>query len=482
MSLLSDAVGPASMVAPGWALLLCCGIATPAQAEQPLLPPPSQADMANRIRDQDATIALLLQRVAALEARQPVLPPATENAKNLATTADGQSRKAISKPPEPGETSISWAGGAPELTVPNGGTFHVRGRLWLDAATTTGSRFAKRNLSGTEVRSARLGADGHIGPHLAYKLELDFADGVATMKDVYLAYFGRIAGTDLEVYAGNKIGDRTIDGSSGDEFVPFFERNMLATAIGPEKGIFGMGVLAKLIGSDWHVGMNAVGDDANNNPGSASDSVSFIARATFMPAVDRLTRVHFGAWGYRENLSGGVAALTKSIYPGTHFNDNLRIVALPIANPRSSSGEGAEFGLVRGSFWSFGEYGQRRIRSVSESRTERSWVISGGFFITGEVPAFSPRTGNWQRLKPRTALFDGGIGAIEVAARYEKTDLGLASVGGSGRDRIIDFNWYLSGNMKIMADWVHWSVTNPTLPFEGSETGESFNIRLASSF
>jgi len=436
------------------------------------------------VASQAAVIEALQQRVSALEAHEqgeeraaPSQPTATPPPSHPAPSSEVAVTGHAAAP-----ITIDWSEGSPNFELANGSSFHVRGRLYLDASTTSGSRFSSRDISGTELSSARLGVDGRYGEHWNYKVELEFADGGTTLKENYVGYAGKLGSNDLKIYAGNKTGDRSIDGASYDDYVPFFQRSMLATSVGPEKGIFGVGVLAQLIGRDWHVGLDLVGDDANGNVGTADDTLTYVGRATWTPGLDRLTRVHIGGWGYYEDISKGNSTIARSIYPGEHFDDDLRITMVPVANARSTTGEGGEVGVMRGSFWTFGEYGRRSISALSGDRTWTSKVAEAGFFLTGEKPNFSSRTGVWTQVAPRRSFFDGGPGAIEIAARYETADLGRSELAGSGSDMTFAVDWFLTRNVRAIADLVHWKVTNPIAPYVGRDTGNTINLRLDTSF
>ena len=422
----------------------------------------------------------LQQRVSTLEAQngRAVTAPSPQVATPTVTTA----------PPAPlakplSAINVDWSQGSPIFRLPNGTSFHVRGRLYVDASSTSGSRFASRNLSGTELSSARLGVDGTIGTHWGYKVEVEFADGRTVLKDNYVAYYGELFRRELLVFVGNKTGDRTIDGATYDDFVPFFQRSMLATSIGPEKGIMGVGMLAKLAGDDWHLGVQIAGDDPNGNAGTASDTISYIGRATWTPKIATATRIHVGAWAYYEDISNrGVTSLVRAVYPGEHFNDNLVITMTPIDSPRSSTGEGGEIGFITGPFWAFGEYGRRHIVALSGDRVWTSSNIQAGVFLTGEPVNFSPAFGSWQALRPLHSIFDGGRGAIELITRYEKADLGRSDIAGSGHELTVGADWYLSRNLRVIADWVHWKVGNPIAPYIGMDSGNTFNLRFDTSF
>jgi len=98
----------------------------------------------------------------------------------------------------------------------------------------------------------------------------------------------------------------------------------------------------------------------------------------------------------------------------------------------------------------------------------KGWYIAGTYVITGEK-----REGG---VRPRHPLFQGGFGAIEVAARYEKlqfsstggssdtpsTSKRAATIDGNGeRAATIGVNWYPNRWVTVRADFVREQLDDP---------------------
>ncbi|KAJ8137619.1 hypothetical protein OY671_009168, partial [Metschnikowia pulcherrima] len=214
---------------------------------------------------------------------------------------------------------------------------------------------------------------------------------------------------------------------------PFQERNEVATGIGPEKGVFGMGSLGKLIGSNWSASFNIVGNDANNYTGTSSNSIAYISRVQWTPSVGQGVFSHIGATGYYEDLSAGARTSNRSAFDTAHFNKSVTIVETPIVGATHTISEQGEAGIVVGPFWAMGEYGRRTIDTLSGvSRKQDAMAVYGGSFSTGEKTNFLGRTGTWLRVQPRPPVTEGGLGAFELRARYETVDLGPSDVAASG--------------------------------------------------
>ena len=125
--------------------------------------------------------------------------------------------------------TFSWTKGAPQFTSSDGQvTFRPRGRVFIDTSSTSGSDFAARNITGTEIRSVRLGFEGSYGI-LGYAVEGDFADNGVAWKSAYATVDHTLFGREAELTIGNRLNDRGIDGSSGTGNTPFQDRNVVGT-------------------------------------------------------------------------------------------------------------------------------------------------------------------------------------------------------------------------------------------------------------
>jgi phosphate-selective porin OprO/OprP len=97
-----------------------------------------------------------------------------------------------------------------------------------------------------------------------------------------------------------------------------------------------------------------------------------------------------------------------------------------------------------------------------------AWYVSGSWAITGDRKAGGLDT-------PRRPLFQGGLGAFEVAARFEVLEFGDGpEAGGStspradvvlgNRDEVVTLgaNWYLNRWIKIQANLIRDTLRDPS--------------------
>lgn len=377
---------------------------------------------------------------------------------------------------------IRWDKGSPEFISPDGDfSFRPKGRLLMDASTTSGSRFDQRNITGTEVRALRLGVEGTMGRRLGYTLEVDFADNNPLVRGAYLVWKDRWQGTDVEITLGNRLSERTIEGSSSSDATPFMERNATASAITPLKGFYGLGVLAKAYGPDWHIAAQVAGEDVNN-PGDGRDSLTYMLRGHWNPVKTKTAAIHLGAWSFYEDFAPSVTSVSRNSYWAGHFNDNLQVALGALPGPRDGVGYGVELGGVRGPGWAFLEAGRRRINTASDHVDVEAIAISAGWVLTGEAPAYTARGGTFSKARLLEPVSKGGAGSWEIAARYQLLDNTDAPVGGKGEEVTLGVNWRLEEWVRVMLNLSHWEVEQRTGPFLGSDSGNSLAGRMQISF
>ena len=460
-------------------------IAAPAQAQEAPAPVPAPetnvATLARLVQEQAAKIAQLEARLAAVEGVAPsaipaaapvatsqtVPPPRTPAPLGQALPSDAhppslEARLARIERAQRDDAHVDWSKGTPEFVSADGKlSFRPRGRILIDAGTTTGSDDPARNLTATQARSLRLGMEGTFGKHLSYLLEGDFADNAVAIKSAYLAWTTGVLGQQAEFALGNRLNDRGLDGSSGTISVPFLERNVVAQAIIPARGFFGLGAAARIYGDRWHVGVQVSGDDINN-PGTASDGLTLAARAHWNPVRTNAWLVHLGLWGFHERLADDNKRPSRSVAVGGFDNDNLRIAPGSFAGATSGDGYGVELGTFHHSLWAYAEAGSRRLENrLGDTTRQTAWAVQGGWFLTGETPPYLTRGGVWSRPKVLHPLTTGGSGAVELAARYEELDYSDNPTGGQGTALTFGINWYLNNFVRLQLNAIDWTLADP---------------------
>ena len=435
-------------------------------------------------------IAALRAQVQALSARLEQLEAQSRTAVPVqAAPAVAGSPAAIAPRPvqtaaataSPTPAPVDWATGLPELRSPDGSfTFKPRIRVTADLSNTFGSDFDGRNLTTTELRGLRLGGQGKIAGGFTYWIEADLADNAVSVANAFVAYNTKIGGRDLEVSAGQRLNDRGVEGGTAEDVVPFLERSLMVSTIGPERGAYGVGVTSKLTGSVWHASLSVTGDAIST--GTANDSVTLMGRTHLSPIKTDAGFLHLGGWAFVEDLTPNASIASRSLVLSSRGNDNLRLSGGTIADPKGSKGLGLELGGVHRSGWLMAEGGKRVVETAARDFDQDAYSLSAGFFITGEKPPLSPRTGTWGRPKVLNPLGTDGYGAVEIVGRYDTADYSDNPTGGEADTWLLGVNWYPTNNTRVSAHWSAWSVDNRTGTFIGDDNGNTATVRVQTAF
>ncbi|WP_029889973.1 OprO/OprP family phosphate-selective porin [Polycyclovorans algicola] len=451
----------------------------------PLLANPSQAALVQLIEQQSAQIEALQQRLSALESGRSDTDGNAEiealydqiESLQLQMAQVGSGGGAGS-----GNGLTSWRRGGPEFRTADGFyRMQLRGRVMFDLSSTGGSNFDERNISGTELRAVRLGAQGQIGA-MRYKVDADFANQAVSVKDAWINWGWRGFGLPMEIFLGNRLKDRSIDGSNTLARNPFMERNAVAQVGAAVNGYYGLGANYKVYGRNWHIGASVAGDQIDNE-GNENDSVTYSVRGHLNPIKTGTGFVHLGSWYYYEELADDVTAINNVPRIGQNFNDNLRVSSSSLADPKRDEGYGFELGGVYRSVWSLAEWTERRIvagigpMGLNERVDRDAWSVSAGWLITGEKPGFSTRSGVWGTTRVLRPVTEGGIGAFEIAARADHYDFTDAPNGADARRTTVGVNWYLNNHARLMLNYVDWETDNKVGAFQGPDSGQSIGMR-----
>ena len=102
-----------------------------------------------------------------------------------------------------------------------------------------------------------------------------------------------------------------------------------------------------------------------------------------------------------------------------------------------------------------------------------------GWVLTGERRAYNRPFGYFGGLTPATEVLDGGLGAIELAARYDRIDLAdVGPDGGTLGATTVGANWYWTERLKFQAN-VIWADTDRGGLEDGNTTIAALRMQFA---
>jgi len=328
--------------------------------------------------------------------------------------------------------------------------------------------------SGAEIRRARLGMEGLMWKHWIWKLELDFADAEVAMKDAYIGY----KDGNWWIKAGQQhipFGFATL---SSSKYMLFTERPFLADGTLQLARHLGVAAFTHGDSKRWtlHGGIFAGPDGEDPDVcltgfDECDEQWSVAARGTFLPWMQddsHLVNIGGAVW-YRDPLDSEVRVRQR---PGIwHVVDDRFVDANFGVN-----GVGRPFGaddilafnaealLVYGPFSLGGEYTRWDVNTEPapsgatppDDASLDGYYVEAAYFLTGESMVFKTSKAQYDKVKPKGIVGKGGIGAWQVAARYDAIDLNDADAGLTGgemRGVAFGLNWYVTENMRMMASF-----------------------------
>ena len=367
--------------------------------------------------------------------------------------------------------------GVEELTI--GGRFMQDYTVWGSIDDDLREAVGEQD-NGTEIRRARLFAKGRIYSNMKFKVNWDFAAGdEICLKDAYLEI------TDLPGIGNARIGHFNeplcLNELTSSKYISFLERaSVNAFAPGRNSGIMLHNAFAdgRMV---WQAGAFRTTDNAGAAAGD--DGVSFGVRIAGLPVGELKSdnKLHVGVSVNKLTPEDNEVRLRQR--PEVHMSE--RFVDTGTLTADGLLRFGVEAGGTFGPLHFAGEYIMANMTGVEEEIEARGEVDRGeiagdgaarggsdasfsgyyaqlGYFLTGETRAY--KSGQWQRTKPKeNFLEDGGLGALELLARYSSLDLNDEDAHVAGRkmdDVTIGLNWYMHGNARWMLNYIVSTVSD----------------------
>ncbi|KRA83338.1 porin [Altererythrobacter sp. Root672] len=414
------------------------------------------ADLQQQIAAMQAEIARLAGKVEELQAREQTRDTAPETAQAAQASAPTTTPAPA---PAPDATRVSWKGG-PEVSAPGGWSFKPRGRLQLDTAVidAPASVDAGDGLGfGTEVRRAFLGVEGTLPGNFGYRMEVDVASSSVELTDVFLTF----KPTDkLTFTLGHQKAFWGLEELTSDLFTSMLERGAFNSAFNFERRI---GLSGAYSNKDLLVQLGAFTANAEDLTADETNSYSFDGRIVYAPKIGE-GRLHIGGSAHFRDLNDAATSVRYRARPFFHTTD-VRLVDtgnIPATGERSF---GAELAYVQGPFHATIEGHQvTALRPDLSNPTFRGGYAELGMLVTGgDTTAY--KGGIYDRIRPVNPLSKGGIGAIQVNARYDRIDLTDEDiVGGLQKAAGLSAIWIPEDYVRFILNYGHLWVSDAAIP------------------
>jgi len=331
--------------------------------------------------------------------------------------------------------------------------FNVRGRIYTDAGWASDSDDSM-DVNSTEFRAARIGVEGKAWSKVGYRIEADFAGNNVVVNDAFIAYPTGMG----KVTVGHFKTPNSLEEMTSSRYTTFMERSSFTDAFNIGRRI---GVMLSNSGDNWT--FKVAGFRGGMSDGSDDEGTVFAARGTYGQNFDGGTWLLGASVRYNEASDGSSFRYRQRTH--NHLADRL-------VDTGSLAEEDfmytLESGLQVGSFHAMAEWSSLTAQdggSQGRDATFTGGAIEAGWFLTGEEKPLSLNKGSWGRPKVNSPLHKGGMGAIQLAAKYDFIDLTDNGVfGGEQETIILGVNWYLNRHSRIMVNYSH------------SDIKEAFNV------
>lgn len=351
----------------------------------------------------------------------------------------------------------------------------IGGRIQVDAATYNGD--IAGHSDGTEIRRARLYAQGNLGKAWGYKLQYDFADDTVIdgLRDAYLDFTGF---ESFKIRIGHTKESFSLQNMTSSKYVLFTER---ALPIVFSRGR-NLGLQVSHNDKNWSAAVGVYGRGVNGAELDNDEGFGVSSRITYAPINEKNRVLHLGASAaYRS--TGSIDVLRFRIRPESHLT-NTRLVDTGFFDADSYNRFVGEAAFISGPFHMQGEYYHTSVdRDISTNADLdfSGFYVEGGWFLTGESMNYKPSKGIYSRVTPKGIVGKGGIGAWQVALRFSSLDLTDEDItGGEEENFTLGLNWYATPNIRFAANYVN--VLDVKGGINAGDEPESFQIRSQVEF
>lgn len=348
--------------------------------------------------------------------------------------------------PAPAADTAVWP--ASEITPPT-----LSGRVMIDAAVFDNDDRGDPNISGTQLRRARIGAEGELHG-FDYEIELEFADDLVEAKSVYLARElgpGRLVLGQQYIYF-------SLSEATSSKYTPLMERAFLAESLAP---FFKMGASYRGRGGHGLYSYQAAFYNLDDNDQGTAQGTGTALRGTLAPWHQAGKTLHLGL-SFIDERYGSQSGNSKQIYSVSQrsagrLSENSKASLWRFANDENVTVNkyALELATVLGPWSLQGEYGGAVADDGVEEGELQSGYVLGSWFITGESRVYDAKLGRFGRLIPKSRN-----GAWELVARYQTIAADQGPSGEASRsDLAIDsfnlgVNWYFNPYARLMVNLI----------------------------
>ena len=457
-----------TMIASALALAVAGGWAMPAAAQsaESLSVQQELAAMRAEMQRMSARIDQLEGELAAAEAKAEAATSAAASAQATATAAQASAAKA---------PAIAFKG-APEVKGEKGWSFKPRGRLQYDVGSVSSPAGTGQGDGFTsEARRIRIGASGDMPGGFGYKVEADLTAGDVTLTDAIISYD---AGGGVTISAGQMNNFQSMEELTSSLHTSMIERASFTDAFGFVRQV---GVAAEWTGGDVLVQAGLFSDNMDNLPNKKRGGD---ARLVWMPKMGK-TQLHLGGSVHFKDLPTGSTVRYRQ-RPAVHFTSDRFVDTRGLA-AENEFGVGLEGAVIAGPFHAAGEAFWQKVDrpgALTDPTFFGAYAEAGVFLTKGDTRGY--KDGKFDRTKPKHAVGNGGMGSLQLNARYDYLDLSDAGIlGGTQNGYLVSLVWKPTDYTMLLANYGRLEYDDAalaTVTGDRSYSVDTFGVRAQIDF
>jgi phosphate-selective porin OprO/OprP len=175
--------------------------------------------------------------------------------------------------------------------------------------------------------------------------------------------------------------------------------------------------------------------------------------------------LHLGGSAHFRDFNDATNTARYRARPFVHTTD-VRLVDTGLLSATGERSFGAELAFVKGPFHATLE-GHRittlRPGGLPDPSFWGGYAEIGVIVTPGDTTAY--RNGTYDRIRPKNPLSAGGIGAIQINARYDRIDLTDGTiVGGTQQAAGLSAIWIPTDYVRFLVNFGHLWIDNPAVP------------------
>lgn len=386
---------------------------------------------------------MLVEKVKELDAKVKKLEKSHTKVKDAAKPELYQIQPAEAKPV--GEFKLAPA---PRFTYGDS-TFNIKGLIQSDFAWFDDD---KRDQSdGSTIHNARLSFGGNIDKDWFYSMEANFAYDSAKITTAYLGYKFT---PNTKISVGQIDEPMSLEENMSARWTTFLERASV-NAMVPGMNI---GAILENYGQYYTAALSLTENSTRSTLNASDSPFGATGRFVVMPYSDQGRVLHFDVSGSYRTTEHNSRSVRYSEKPESRIG-LVEVDTGTISNVKNYKLAAVEFLGIYDAFSLQSEYLVSKLerRSGYSDPSFDSGYAQIAYTLTGEAREYDKTSGTAGKISPKNPfnLTNGGMGAWEVAARYNFINLKNRDInGGSMHNWGLALNWYASDYVKFGANYI----------------------------